>query len=81
MTRWQRHAVTCGALEAAGHLMDPGINTLATAHRQGLNFFLMQLDRALGRELAPHFRAGFMGLLVAADIPLDQLRNFAEDRR
>lgn len=81
MTRWQRHAVTCGALEAAGHLMDPGINTLATAHRQGINFFLMQLDRALGRRLAPHFDAGFLGLLVAADVSLDQLRTMPEGRR
>lgn len=79
--RWQQHSVTCGALEAAGHLMDPGINTLATAYSQGLNLFLMQLDRALGRRLAPHFDAGFVGLLVAADVPLDQLRDMAEDRR
>lgn len=81
VTRWQGHAVTCGALEAAGHLMDPGINTLATARRQGLNFFLMQLDRALGRRLAPYFDSGFIGLLIAADVPLDQLRNVAEGRR
>ncbi|WP_306715120.1 hypothetical protein [Burkholderia dolosa] len=78
--RLQRHAVTCGAMEAAGHLVDPGINTLGRAHRQGLNLFVMQFDRATGKRLAPHFNSGFVGLLIAANVPLDQLRDTTEDR-
>jgi hypothetical protein len=67
-------AFRSGLLEAAGHLMDPGINTLAVAHRQGFDFLCIQFDRKCEARMRKPFDAGFTSLLVLADVPLDQMR-------
>lgn len=66
----EKHAMLCGTLEAAGHLMDPGMYTLARALEQGLDNFLLWWDDETGRELRPFYRTGFASLIVCAGVPL-----------
>ncbi|MFM0058697.1 hypothetical protein PQR64_24030 [Paraburkholderia phytofirmans] len=59
----ERVCLERGVLEAIGHVLDPGVLSDATAMRQGLDYFCIEIGGALPRRMRHLFVAGFVGVV------------------